>query len=136
MRFIDFQLSRVGSPVLDLSYYLYACATRLVLHQFDFLLQVYHSSFSEMLENFQINVEDVLTFKELQAQWRVYGKFGLMLCPLVTKLVLCEAEEVIDFTDAAETGNLENALDFRLKNVDLYEERIRDVFEHWANNFF
>lgn len=136
MRFIDFQLSKVASPIFDLSYYLYTCADKSVLQNFDFLLQVYYSSLSNFLEDFGVCIETVLTFKEFKEQWRVYGKFGLIMCPTLIKMELCEPGEAVDFTDAAEEGKLDNMFDFKIKNQELYEERLKDVFEHWAKLFF
>lgn len=135
MRFIDFQLSRLASPICDLSYYLYTCADKAVLQNFDFLLQVYHASLSDFLEEFGVCVENVFTFKQLKEQWKVYGRFGLVMCPMLVKIELCEEEEVVDLTDAAKQGNLQSMLDFKIQNHDLYEERLRDVFEHWVKNF-
>lgn len=135
MCFIDFQLSRVASPIFDLSYYLYTCADRTILQNFDILLQVYHSSLTEFLEEFGICSENLLTFKELKEQWKVYGQFGLVLCPMIVKLELCDSDEAVDLTEAAKEGNLHSILNIKIKHYDLYEERIRDVFEHWAEKF-
>lgn len=135
MRFIDFQLSQVASPIFDLSYYLYTCADKSVLQNFDFLLQIYYSSLSDVLEEFGVVLENVLTYKDLKEQWKVYGRFGLIVSTMLVKITLCESDEVVDFTDAAKEGNIQNMMDFEIKNKDIYEERMRDVFEHWAKNF-
>ncbi|RZC37726.1 EcKinase and/or DUF1679 domain containing protein, partial [Asbolus verrucosus] len=77
MRFLDFQLSRVGSPVIDLSYFLYSCADEEVLNNFDSILKVYHSSISDCLSELGCDPETAFPFKKLKEHWREYGKFGL-----------------------------------------------------------
>lgn len=135
IRLIDFQLSKLASPILDLSYYLYLCADDVVLENFDFLLQAYYSSLSDSLEEFGVAVENIITFKELKEQWKTYGQFGLAMCPFILKIVLCEADEVVDFTEVAKVGGFKDAFNFKIKNHDLYETRVLNVFEHWENNF-
>lgn len=135
MCFIDFQFSRLASPILDLSYYLYSCADKEVLQNFDFLLHAYYSSLSEFIEQFGISSEEVITLQELKAQWKTYGKFGLVMCTIIVKIAFCESDEVVDLTEAAKDGGLETAFDFKLKNNDIFEQRMRDVFEHWCDNF-
>lgn len=136
MRFIDFQLSRVASPVLDLSYYLYTCTDKTVLDHFDFLLQAYHISLSDSLKQLGCNCEDILTYEQLKRQWGKYGRYGLSLAPLIVKIELCQSDEVVDFAEAAEKGDgLDNIFDFKLQDQGEYEKRLLDVFSHFAENF-
>lgn len=133
MRFIDFQLSRVASPILDLSYYLYTCADKSVLQNFDLLLQVYYSSLSDFLRQFNIDVENIFTFKEFKQQWKKYGKFGLAMAPFIVRAELSKTNEVVDIAEAAEKGNLSTAFDVDITDKEAYEERILQIYEHWAN---
>ncbi|CAH1163882.1 unnamed protein product [Phaedon cochleariae] len=135
MCFIDFQLSKVASPILDLSYYLYTVADRSVLDNFDFLLQAYYRSLSDHLKHFGIIAEDIVTFDALKSQWKTYGKFGLAMAPFIIKIELCQSDEVVDFAESVEKGELKDALNIQIKNQDEFERRIKDVMEHFAEEF-
>ncbi|XP_018566828.1 uncharacterized protein LOC108907572 [Anoplophora glabripennis] len=136
MRFIDFQLSRVASPILDLSYYLYSCADKTVLDHFDFLLQAYHTSLSDSLKELGCNVDEILTYNELKQQWKKYGRYGLALTPLIIKIELCQSDEVVDFAESAEKGErLDGLFDFTLQDQGEYEKRLLEVFSHFGEKF-
>lgn len=51
VRLLDFQISRYGSPVLDILYYIFCCTQKELRDQhYDNFLQIYHSSLSKHLE--------------------------------------------------------------------------------------
>ncbi|KAJ8957794.1 hypothetical protein NQ314_006469 [Rhamnusium bicolor] len=135
IRFIDFQLSTVASPVFDLSYYLYCCTDETVLRNFNFLLQAYYSSLSDSLKEFGCNPEELFTFKELKDHWTKYGRYGFCLTPFILKIALCETDEVVDFADTIDKGELSSAFDFKLQRQDLYKQRLVDVLTHFAETF-
>ncbi|KAJ8926076.1 hypothetical protein NQ315_009932 [Exocentrus adspersus] len=136
MRFIDFQLSKVASPVFDLSYYLYTCADKPVLDQFDFLLQAYHSSLSDALEELGLDCEQVLSYDQLKQHWRKYGTYGLALAPMIVKIELFESEEAVDFAESLKKGQgFKNTVDVKLQEQEVYEARLLDVFQHFAEKF-
>lgn len=135
MCFLDFQLSRVASPVFDLSYFLYACSDAEVLKHIQFLLQTYYTSLSEFVKQFEFNIEEIFTFDDLKSHWKVYGKYGLFLSLFIVRIELCEGNEAPDFEDAAATDSIGNIFDFQMKNQHLYEKRIKDVFVHFAEHF-
>lgn len=136
MRFLDFQLSRVASPIIDLSYFLYACADRKVLQNFDFLLQTYYSNLVEYSAQLGTNVDEFLTLAQLRSDWKHFGKFGLVMAPFILKITLCEANEAPDFAEMAERGEeFETNFDFKTENDDILQERIKDVLEHFAETF-
>ncbi|XP_074042165.1 uncharacterized protein [Leptinotarsa decemlineata] len=135
MRFIDFQLSRVASPILDLSYYLYTCADKTVLQYFDILIRAYHDSLSNFLKQFDMNVDDILPLDDLKDKWKTYGRFGLALAPFIIKVELCKSDEVVDIASSVEKGDLKDALKMGIKDQSEYERRVKDVLEHFAEKF-
>lgn len=140
MRFLDFQLSRVASPVIDLSYFLYACADAAILKHFDFILQIYHTSFCDFLKDLDCDrdddIEAVFSLKKLKEHWKDFGKFGLVMGSFVLKLALCDTDEVPDLADTAENGgDFKGTLDITIKNQDEYARRVRDTFLHYGETF-
>ncbi|XP_066249751.1 uncharacterized protein JhI-26 [Euwallacea similis] len=132
MMFLDFQLSSLGSPIYDLSYYLYAVADEAVLKYHDLLMQTYHHSFMSSLE--ELGVESFqITLEDLKRYWREYGCFGLILAPFILKIELSEEDEVADFATSAEAGDIAATFVLELKNKEEYNRRIREVFRHYAS---
>lgn len=74
MALVDFQISRVGSPVYDLSYCLYAAATKDILDKLDELLDEYFNSLKQMLLLFGENVDDIYPYTVFKDEWRRYSK--------------------------------------------------------------
>ncbi|KAJ8977352.1 hypothetical protein NQ317_017767 [Molorchus minor] len=66
MRLIDFQFANVGTPVLDLSYFLYSGATKQELDDLDRYLRLYHISLTETLKRFGCDSENVYPFDALK----------------------------------------------------------------------
>ncbi|RZB84913.1 EcKinase, DUF1679, and/or APH domain containing protein [Asbolus verrucosus] len=136
MRFLDFQLSRVGSPVIDLSYFLYSCADEEVLKNFDSILKVYHSSISDCLSELGCDPETAFPFKKLKEHWREYGKFGLVMCLFLLKITLCDSNEAPDLMETAEKGeDFAESFNLKIQNQDVYNKRVMDVYLHYAEKF-
>ncbi|EFA06721.1 hypothetical protein TcasGA2_TC009652 [Tribolium castaneum] len=136
MSFLDFQLVRVGSPVIDLSYFLYCCADAKVLQNFDFILQAYHSSFCDFLADLGCDAEALFPFKKLKEHWREFGKYGLVQSLFLLKISLCDSSEAPDLMETAEKGeDFKDSFQIKMQNLDVYNRRIKDVFEHFAHKF-
>ncbi|KAJ8977346.1 hypothetical protein NQ317_017760, partial [Molorchus minor] len=76
LRLLDFQFSNVGTPVSDLSYFLYSGATKEVLDDLDYYLRVYHESLTKTLHNFGCNSQNIYPFEVLKRDWKEYCKTG------------------------------------------------------------
>ncbi|XP_056645386.1 uncharacterized protein LOC130450782 [Diorhabda sublineata] len=135
MKFLDFQCSRVASPILDLSYYLYSVADKVVLNKFDYILEEYHETLNGYLRQFGINCDDILTLNRLKNSWKKYGKFGLCMSSFLIRVELSHEDEVIDF--GKETAN-QTMTDIDIDNIkyqEEYDRRVYDVFSHFAEKF-
>ncbi|RZB73449.1 uncharacterized protein BDFB_009872 [Asbolus verrucosus] len=136
MRFLDFQVSRVASPIIDLSYFLYCCADGKVLKETDFILQAYHSSLSEFLTQLGCDPETVFPFKKLKEQWKEFGKYGLIISLFLLKISLCDSNEAPDLMETADKGEgFKESLNLKIQNQDIYNERVKDVYLHFAEKF-
>ncbi|ENN80758.1 uncharacterized protein LOC109533288 [Dendroctonus ponderosae] len=97
--FLDFQISSPGSPVLDLSYHLYATASGQELAHLKELLDIYYSSLSDTLKKFDCDPEVVFPYSELVLQWKKYSAFGVMMAIFVLQFLLADKEDIVDFRD-------------------------------------
>ncbi|KAJ8977350.1 hypothetical protein NQ317_017765 [Molorchus minor] len=109
--------------------------TKKVLDNIDFLLQAYYASLSDSLKELGCNAEDIFTFKELQLHWKKYGRYGVCMSAFILKIELCDSEEVVDFAESAEKGELTNAFNFEIKMQDVYNQRFMDVLIHFGEKF-
>ncbi|ENN80102.1 hypothetical protein HUJ04_013056 [Dendroctonus ponderosae] len=133
VKFLDFQLSSVGSPIYDLSYYLYAVADEKLLKYHDLLLQAYHHSLTSFLEKFHETSYNI-ALEDIRRHWKEFGKFGLLLAPTIIRIELSETEEVVDLAERAESGNIADAFSgAKIKNRAEFEERVKAVFKHFAS---
>ncbi|KAJ3649416.1 hypothetical protein Zmor_021162 [Zophobas morio] len=76
---LDWQMSRVGNPVTDLSYLVYSCASTDGLEAFDDILNVYYNSFAETVGKLGSNPHTIYSFEQFLSDWKVFAKYGLML---------------------------------------------------------
>ncbi|XP_030765155.1 uncharacterized protein LOC115889326 [Sitophilus oryzae] len=130
--FIDFQLSSMGSPICDLSFYLYTVADESVLQYFDVILESYHCH----LTNFLLEMGETnagVTLQDLRRHWFLYGKFGIAIAPFILKIELSDSDEVTDLVQGAESGNIGDAFKVELKNKDVYNYRVKSVLTHYAS---
>ncbi|CAG9853994.1 unnamed protein product [Phyllotreta striolata] len=131
MVLLDFQMSRLASPILDLSYYLYSTADRNVLDKFDHLLEEYHKELENYLRQYDINVDDLLTLKRLRTSWRKYGRFGFAMSAFILRAALSKEDEVIDFSAEVADSTIQNLQINVIEKEEEYDRRILDVYTHF-----
>lgn len=129
---LDFQLSRIASPALDLSYFIFTCTDKKLREKhFDDMLKLYHNAMRDLLKGFSLDVDDFLTLPELHQQMRLFSLFGIHMTIGVTHLMLSDQEEIPDFQNMKiNDDDLEETMKafvYVSKNESRYMERIRGV---------
>lgn len=126
---LDWQISQVASPILDLSYFFYACSSKEVLYDLKKFLKIYHDNLTKTVKEAGLNPEEILTFEELEAQWKIYSKYGLFMALFVMKIVLSEVEEAPDFDKLASEGKdlLQSLGAAESVNIEEINKRISDI---------
>ncbi|XP_023312538.1 uncharacterized protein LOC111692681, partial [Anoplophora glabripennis] len=135
VRFLDFQLVRLGSPVCDLSYCLYSGGTKETFDDLDHLLQIYHDSLSENIRAYGCDPDELYPLKALKDDWKVYFHWGVRFGFSVWRGKLVYDDEVLDLTDVA-TEDGENVQKFTDTKFDekTFKERTRDIILHLYEN--
>ncbi|XP_065163885.1 uncharacterized protein [Atheta coriaria] len=131
MKMLDFQLTKLGSPVMDLSYFFYAAASKECFDRLDYFLKFYHDSLSDHLAEFNLKAADVLTFDQLMEHWKKVSKFGLIMTFAVRKVMLVESQDAPDFTEAPEDFVDNIKMSPELEN--LYYQQIKELLFHFIN---
>jgi len=114
LRFIDFQLSRYASPVLDLVYILFCCCTQETRSKYyDQLVHEYYETLAKFLKKYGYDPDILFPYEALLQQFRKFGMYAAGMALYVIHLFS------IDDSD----------LDL-MYNSNLLEERIQ------TNNFY
>lgn len=129
---LDFQISSLGSPATDLSYFLYTSSHEdTITYQFEELLDLYYDSLSSTLKNLGVNPEEVFSYQKLRAHWKKYALTGLIIACQGIKFQLTTQDETPDVNDF---GNKQDWTAFRvgdIKDMDSYKKRIVAVFKNY-----
>ncbi|KAL3273766.1 hypothetical protein HHI36_015193 [Cryptolaemus montrouzieri] len=130
VRFLDFQMAMVDSPVIDLSCCLYNVADKNSLSNFDFLLKVYHESLSKTMKSLGSNPERILSMSDLKQHWKRYGFYAVMASSCIMKAQLCDPDEMS--TIIGLMGEGVSPAKFVSRNIDKMRERVKDAFIHFG----
>ncbi|KAF2886732.1 hypothetical protein ILUMI_19441 [Ignelater luminosus] len=135
IRFIDFQLSRVGPPICDLAYFLYGCTSKEVLDNMNTYKAFYYENLSKHIKLLGSNPDSVYPPSAFEEQWKKYAKFGLMTSGLINFALLSEKHEVIDFNEVAAAGhNIGTAFDYEIANMKEFNIRMTRIIENFVAN--
>lgn len=135
VKFVDLQVSRYGSPAIDILHFLYSSLQPGILEaHYDDILKVYHESLTENLYKLaptapKITLQDVISEVETHA---MYGMFmGFLLLPAVTAETTAINMDTVDnnvsqeFLDKAECNLTAN-----------YEQRVRNMVIEFTTRGF
>ncbi|KAK9872361.1 hypothetical protein WA026_017818 [Henosepilachna vigintioctopunctata] len=134
---LDWQLSTTGSPILDISYFFYACSSKHCMDNYNSFLKVYYDSLTAMLNQFGVKIEEIMSFKDLQLQWRIYSKYGMYMAILIIKIMLAKQEEAPELKEMVkENKHMMNMFDVEISNEEEYNKRISNIINHMVRNKF
>ncbi|CAG9835911.1 unnamed protein product [Diabrotica balteata] len=139
IQLIDFQMSWLGTPVMDLTYSFYSGTEKENLDKLDDLLKVYHDSLSETLKSYDCDVEKVFPFDALKNEWKQYNAFGFIMGLLLWLNKSMEQREynLSEMMDSSQNGEPEEN-----KNVDIimdhtfFFKATLPIIKHMCDNGF
>ncbi|XP_037052202.1 uncharacterized protein LOC119085815 [Bradysia coprophila] len=125
----DWQVSCVGSPVLDLSYYLLTSTTKELRVRYTDLIEVYHNSISELLTKLGSDPIKLCPIDELNRQLKQFGVYGVIMAPILLQVIVSDSKNIVDMDSVtADTDNIDMAtMDDKSKIV--YRDRISDALQ-------
>ncbi|XP_018566820.1 uncharacterized protein LOC108907565 [Anoplophora glabripennis] len=133
IRFLDFQLSKEGSPCCDLSYCFYSGASDEMLKDLDYFLQIYHESLSKTLKAFGCDPEKLYPFQELKNDWKKYCKMGVTMALMVWKIKCTSEENIIDLNDVDRPAE-ERERAYSVYDKDAFQKICRNLIFHLHEN--
>ncbi|XP_031625580.1 uncharacterized protein LOC116342201 [Contarinia nasturtii] len=91
--FIDWQMCRYASPVLDILYFIFLNTTReLRGRNYNIYLKTYYQSLSRHLIRLGSDPVDVFPFSALHEQLQKFGKFALIQTSFLLPILMAEAD--------------------------------------------
>lgn len=103
IKFIDYQISRYVSPVLDLVYFMFASTDKAFRDEhYDELIKIYHNSFSKFLKRLGEDPEQLFSFEEFDKQLKKYGRFGMPMALMLIPIITTQTKDLPDFDRMAE----------------------------------
>ncbi|KAJ3666238.1 hypothetical protein Zmor_001691 [Zophobas morio] len=134
--FLDWQVFRYASPIVDLSYFLFACISKDDLENLDDILVTYHTSFVNQLIQLGIENPDMLyPLNQFLNEWNDCCKYGILMAPLIMKIVSTDKDEVLDVVQVAESGkDFTHSFLNETKDKENYKRRIRPIVEYAARH--
>lgn len=136
---LDWQIIRLASPVLDLSYFFYttAPASKKTLRRVDDFLELYHEELSRQIKQMGSDPNKLYPLPVLKKEWQEYARFGYSMAFLILKAMLGKKEEMPSFDGADMTEALQDtALFGNVGSDDEYVRRMRNLSEHFLLNEF
>ncbi|KAI4466846.1 hypothetical protein MML48_2g00006942 [Holotrichia oblita] len=122
---LDWQLSRYGSPALDLSYFIFTCTDHALREKhYDNMIKFYYHSLCQHLVDLGGDPDELFSFSALQAELKRASILGLYMSIMVVHLMISEVDEIPDL-DLADENKL--IMSYESVNENLYNARVRGM---------
>nr|XP_023023754.1 uncharacterized protein LOC111511913 [Leptinotarsa decemlineata] len=131
---LDWQISTLNSPAMDLSCFLYLCASGESLSRLEELLELYHSNLRDFLRQLGSDVEELFPYNILVNHWKKYTPYALALVTTFLELLFFQKQDVPEFENIQEQSDMAKFMEGnQLEDEDLYRERLISVIDHHFN---
>lgn len=135
IRFVDFQLARFSSPVLDLQYFLCTSTSDEVrFRQRDHLLSEYHAEFRDTLEVLDLD-PDQYTLEQLKEEFEETEGFGLLVVCTMLWAMLARTCDVPDFSQLTEEDWKPSETTWQQFDKALSGSRYREVMQTFLRHY-
>lgn len=101
---------------------------------YDKLIKIYHNALSNTIRKLGSDPEKLFSFNDLLGELKRYGRFGLLLAPILLQIITSNPDDIPDMDEFAENmANNTTTLDesvatfANLATVDQYNQRVKDV---------
>ena len=132
VRFIDFQMSRYSTPVLDLQYFMYSSASEQVRSEYtEHLLQLYHTELQDTLRTLGCD-HHIYTIEQMKKEYEDRSLFGLFTACTLLSAVLADPEEAFDMDNINEDGS---SMDSKSLEKPYSGRRYKEAFQKLLPHF-
>ncbi|XP_035773680.1 uncharacterized protein LOC118456739 [Anopheles albimanus] len=107
LKFLDWQVARCGTPVIDLSYFIFCCTDSELRERLPELLRKYHSALVRRMDELgTVNANELFPFERLQTHMRKYARFGFGMALMTLHSTCCVEKDLPNVSAALETTEL------------------------------
>lgn len=127
---LDWQITRCGSPGLDIAYYLMSSTNKQVRARYYDLLKVYHNSLSNLMRKLGSDPDKWFTLDDLIDQLKAVGKFGVLMAPSLLQIMVSDPKNIIDMDGITkDTKGVTEFATLDESSSSLLKERLSDVIK-------
>ncbi|KAM7350016.1 uncharacterized protein ACRADG_008710 [Cochliomyia hominivorax] len=131
IKIIDFQLARVASIAVDLSFFIYSCTSQELREaHYETLLKAYHESASDIINDMGADVEKVMSWQDLQSELKEFARFGCGMGIESLPMSMIEEHEVADLDEVKEDSLLVDVWNIKPFEEPAKRQRIAEIFKH------
>ncbi|XP_022904456.2 uncharacterized protein [Onthophagus taurus] len=127
--FLDWQLTKVTSPVIDLSYLIYGTCELKQMEKIDYFLNFYYNKLGFYINLLGSDLSMLYPKDDFDEEWRKFSRYGLALSTIVIKLTFTDPDDVP--LNNSEKKTMLESLSYKIKNEKKYIERIKCVINHF-----
>lgn len=124
---LDFQLSRIGSPAFDISYYLLTSTNSIIRQNYDELLQIYHQSLQSLLLKLGSDPNQLFNFNDLVNQMTKFGKYGVVFVPFLLQITLSQPDDVINLDNIESEEEMLNLIKLSDETKENYKKGLHSA---------
>ncbi|XP_028146574.1 uncharacterized protein LOC114340055 [Diabrotica virgifera virgifera] len=128
---VDFQLSFLHSPVIDLSYFWHFVASTQEYPHLTELLEFYHKELSTNLNLLGCNSDELFSLDTLWTHWKKYSLYGFIQAVLFTYLLYVDHEDLQKINDGSQGTKVQKLVGVQLKNDEAYVQRISALIDYY-----
>lgn len=128
----------MGSPALDLSYYLLTSTTKELRVRYEDLIKVYYDSMSELITKLGSDPKKLFPFAELKQQLKKFGVYGVIMAPILLQVIVSDSKNIVDMDNIdGDTKDLD-VVTFDDSSKITYRERVSGALQdaikfEWIN---
>lgn len=119
-------MSAIGSPALDLSYYLLTSTTKELRVRYEDLIKVYHDSMSELITKLGSDPQKLFPFDELKNQLKQFGVYGVIMTPILLQVIVSDPKNIADMNTIDEDTKEFDFATFDDSSKITYRQRVSD----------
>lgn len=101
---------------------------------YDKLIKIYHNALSNTITKLGSDPEKLFSFNDLLGELKRFGRFGLVLAPILLQIITTKPSDIPDMDQFAEDmANNKKTMDESMAefanaaSLDKYNQRVRDV---------
>lgn len=126
---VDFQLLRLASPAIDISYYL-STSTNPDIHQrYNELLHMYYNSLATFLSRLGSDPQKLFTLSDLEDQLRQFGKYGLIFSSMLVGVMVSASGDILDMDSINEDSKADGLVKLNDTTKIIFKERMSSVIQ-------